>query len=158
MEVPRIVRHVLVDRALVQVGDVEHRAQLRAIPDARLSFDLSDFGSGGVRIILTSESGVGLENALAPLRIWHAAGVRLMTLCHNESLDWVDSATDAPRNGGLNAFGRAVIGELNRLGIVVDLDAVARRGQARRHGRRKDRAPNKGRLFGQQGQRIGGQG
>jgi len=44
-----------------------------------------------------------------------------MTLCHNESLDWVDSATDAPRNGGLNAFGRAVVGELNRLGIVIDL-------------------------------------
>ena len=55
------------------------------------------------------------------MRIWHAAGVRLMTLCHNESLDWVDSATDKPRNGGLNAFGRAVIGELNRLGIVIDL-------------------------------------
>jgi membrane dipeptidase len=67
------------------------------------------------------EGGVGLENSLSPLRIWHAAGVRLMTLCHNESLDWVDSATDAPRNGGLNAFGRAVIGELNRLGIVIDL-------------------------------------
>jgi membrane dipeptidase len=58
---------------------------------------------------------------LSPLRIWHAAGVRLMTLCHNESLDWVDSATDKPRNGGLNAFGRAVVGELNRLGIVIDL-------------------------------------
>ena len=64
---------------------------------------------------------MGLENSLSPLRIWHAAGVRLMTLCHNETLDWVDSATDAPRNGGLNAFGRAVIGELNRLGIVIDL-------------------------------------
>ena len=44
------------------------RAQLRAIPDARLSFDLSDFGSGGVRIILTSESGVGLENAALELQ------------------------------------------------------------------------------------------
>src|SRR5271167_3745195 len=41
------------------------------------------------------EGGVGLENSLSPLRIWRAAGVRLMTLCHNESLDWVDSATDA---------------------------------------------------------------
>ncbi len=47
-----------------------------------------------------------------------------MTLCHNEWLDWVDSATDAPRNGGLNAFGRAVVGELNRLGIVVDFAHV----------------------------------
>jgi membrane dipeptidase len=76
---------------------------------------------GKIASFIAVEGGVGLENSLSPLRIWHAAGVRLMTLCHNESLDWVDSATDAPRNGGLNAFGRAVVGELNRLGIVIDL-------------------------------------
>ena len=76
---------------------------------------------GKIASFIAVEGGVGLENSLSPLRIWHAAGVRLMTLCHNESLDWVDSATDAPRNGGLNAFGRAVIGELNRLGVVIDL-------------------------------------
>ena len=76
---------------------------------------------GNIASFIAVEGGVGLENSLSPLRIWHAAGVRLMTLCHNETLDWVDSATDAPRNGGLNAFGRAVVGELNRLGIAVDL-------------------------------------
>ena len=76
---------------------------------------------GKIASFIAVEGGVGLENSLSPLRIWRAAGVRLMTLCHNESLDWVDSATDAPRNGGLNAFGRAVVGELNRLGIVIDL-------------------------------------
>ena len=76
---------------------------------------------GKIASFIAVEGGVGLENSLSPLRIWHAAGVRLMTLCHNETLDWVDSATDAPRNGGLNAFGRAVVGELNRLGIVIDL-------------------------------------
>ena len=77
--------------------------------------------SGKIASFIAVEGGVGLENSLSPLRIWRAAGVRLMTLCHNETLDWVDSATDAPRNGGLNAFGRAVVGELNRLGIVIDL-------------------------------------
>jgi membrane dipeptidase len=76
---------------------------------------------GKIASFIAVEGGVGLENSLSPLRIWRAAGVRLMTLCHNETLDWVDSATDAPRNGGLNAFGRAVVGELNRLGIVIDL-------------------------------------
>jgi membrane dipeptidase len=54
-----------------------------------------------------------------------------MTLCHNETLAWVDSATDAPRNGGLNAFGRAVIGELNRLGMVVDLAHVSHEAMRR---------------------------
>jgi len=81
--------------------------------------------AGKIASFIAVEGGVGLENALAPLRIWQAAGARLMTLCHNESLDWVDSATDAPRAGGLNAFGRAVIGELNRLGMVVDCAHVS---------------------------------
>ncbi len=76
---------------------------------------------GKIASFIAVEGGVGLENSLSPLRIWRAAGVLLMTLCHNETLDWIDSATDAPRNGGLNAFGRAVIGELNRLGIVIDI-------------------------------------
>jgi membrane dipeptidase len=77
--------------------------------------------AGKIASFVAVEGGVGLENSLSPLRIWHAAGMRLMTLCHNETLDWVDSATDAPRNGGLNAFGRAILGELNRLGVVIDL-------------------------------------
>jgi membrane dipeptidase len=84
--------------------------------------------AGKIASFITVEGGVGLENALAPLRLWHAAGVRLMTLCHNESLDWVDSATDAPKCGGLSAFGRAVIGELNRLGIIVDCAHVSHDG------------------------------
>lgn len=80
---------------------------------------------GKIASFIAVEGGTGLENNLAPLRIWHAAGVRLMTLCHNETLDWIDSATDAPRHGGLTEFGRAVVRELNRLGIIVDLAHVA---------------------------------
>jgi membrane dipeptidase len=76
--------------------------------------------AGKIASFIAIEGGVGLENSLGPLRVWHAAGARLMTLCHNETLDWVDSATDAPRCSGLNAFGRAVVSELNRLGMVVD--------------------------------------
>ena len=86
---------------------------------------------GRIASFIAVEGGVELENSLSPLRIWHAAGVRLMTLCHNETLDWVNSATDAPRNGGLSAFGRAVIGELNRLGIVIDLAHVSHEGMRR---------------------------
>jgi membrane dipeptidase len=81
--------------------------------------------TGKIASFLAIEGGVGLENSLAPLKVWHAAGARLMTLCHNETLDWVDSATDAPRHGGLTAFGRAVVLELNRLGMMVDLAHVA---------------------------------
>lgn len=80
---------------------------------------------GKIASILAVEGGVGLENSLAPLRIWHAAGARLMTLCHNGTLDWVDSATDVARHGGLTAFGKAVVRELNRLGMIVDCAHVA---------------------------------
>ncbi|MGA2495251.1 MAG: dipeptidase [Roseiarcus sp.] len=75
---------------------------------------------GKIASYIVVEGGVGLENSLSPLRIWHAAGARMLILCHNETLDWVDSATDAPRHNGFNAFGRAVIGEANRLGMIVD--------------------------------------
>ncbi len=80
---------------------------------------------GRIASIMAVEGGVGLENSLAPLRVWHAAGVRLMTLCHNGTLDWIDSATDTPRHGGLTEFGRDVVRELNRLGIIVDCAHVA---------------------------------
>jgi len=76
--------------------------------------------AGKIASYIVVEGGVGLENALAPLRLWHAAGARMLIPCHNETLDWVDSATDAPRHNGFNAFGRAVIGEANRLGMIVD--------------------------------------
>lgn len=82
--------------------------------------------AGKIASFITVESGVGLENSLDPLRLWYAAGVRLLTLCHNETLDWIDSATDAPRvPTGLSKFGEAVVKECNRLGILVDLSHVA---------------------------------
>jgi membrane dipeptidase len=82
--------------------------------------------AGKIASFITVESGIGLENSLDPLRIWHAAGVRILTLCHNETLDWIDSATDVPRvPGHLHSFGAAVVRECNRLGIMVDLAHVA---------------------------------
>lgn len=80
---------------------------------------------GKIASFLAIEGGVGLEDSLGPLRVWHAAGARLMTLCHNGTLAWCDSATDKPRSDGLTAFGRAVVLELNRLGMIVDCAHVA---------------------------------
>ena len=95
------------------------------LPARRASDILRAKKLGRIASFITVEGGVGLENSLAPLRVWHAAGARLMTLCHNGTLDWVDSATDAPRSGGLSAFGRAVVSELNRLGMIVDCAHVS---------------------------------
>ena len=87
--------------------------------------------AGKIASYIVVEGGVGLENSLAPLRVWHAAGARMLIPCHNETLDWVDSATDAPRHRGFNAFGRAVIGECNRLGMIVDGAHVSHEGLRR---------------------------
>jgi len=77
--------------------------------------------AGRIASVISVESAVGLGGSLSPLRVWYAAGVRILTLCHNETLDWIDSATDTPRHGGITGFGRAVIAECNRLGMIVDL-------------------------------------
>ena len=84
--------------------------------------------AGKIASFLVIEGGVGLENSLGPLRVWYAAGARMLIPCHNETLDWVDSATDAPRHNGFNAFGRAVIAECNRLGMIVDGAHVSHAG------------------------------
>ncbi len=76
---------------------------------------------GRIASFIAVENGEGLENSLALLGSFHALGVRYLTLCHNDTLDWVDSATDLPRHGGLTAFGRDVVREMNRLGMMVDL-------------------------------------
>ncbi|GGH28122.1 dipeptidase [Alsobacter metallidurans] len=116
-------------RTVMEVLDVilqmEERYPDVFLPARRASDILRAKRLGKIASFLTVEGGVGLENSLSPLRIWRAAGMRLMTLCHNETLDWVDSATDASRHGGLTRFGEAVVLELNRLGVIVDLAHVA---------------------------------
>ncbi|MBK9082096.1 MAG: dipeptidase [Rhizobiales bacterium] len=81
--------------------------------------------AGKIASFVTVENGAALEGRLDTLDAFYDLGVRLMTLCHNNSTDWCDSATDAPRHGGLSRFGREVIGRMNRLGMIVDLAHVA---------------------------------
>ncbi len=79
--------------------------------------------------VISVESAVGLGGSLSPLRVWYAAGVRILTLCHNETLDWIDSATDAPRHDGMTDFGRALVAECNRIGMMVDLAHASPKAQ-----------------------------
>jgi membrane dipeptidase len=71
------------------------------------------------------ENGRALENSLGALRAYYDLGVRYLTLTHGRSTDWADSATDAARHGGLAPFGREVVREMNRLGMLVDLSHVS---------------------------------
>jgi membrane dipeptidase len=80
---------------------------------------------GRIASLLGAEGGHCIASSLANLRTLHRLGVRYLTLTHNHSTAWADSATDSPRAGGLNDFGRQVIAEMNRIGMIVDLSHVA---------------------------------
>ncbi|MFJ7149704.1 dipeptidase [Streptomyces sp. NPDC100445] len=82
-------------------------------------------GEGRIASLMGAEGGHSIANSLGTLRGLHALGVRYMTLTHNSNVDWADSATDEPRAGGLTAFGREVVREMNRTGMLVDLSHVA---------------------------------
>ncbi|MFI8351476.1 dipeptidase [Streptomyces sp. NPDC085596] len=81
--------------------------------------------SGRIASLMGAEGGHSIANSLGTLRGLYALGVRYMTLTHNDNVDWADSATDEPKAGGLTAFGREVVREMNRLGMLVDLSHVA---------------------------------
>ena len=82
-------------------------------------------GAGKIASLMGMEGGHAIENSLGTLRQFYRAGARYMTLTHSKNLDWADSATDEPRLGGLSGFGREVVREMNRLGMLVDLSHVS---------------------------------
>ncbi len=81
--------------------------------------------AGKVASLLGMEGGHAIENSLGALRMYYTLGVRYMTLTHNVTLDWADAALDSARHGGLTDFGRQVVHEMNRLGMIVDLSHVS---------------------------------
>ncbi|MFJ6294942.1 dipeptidase [Streptomyces griseoviridis] len=100
-----------------------HPADLRA---ALTAADMEAArAEGRIASLMGAEGGHSIGESLGTLRGLYGLGVRYMTLTHNDNVSWADSATDVPRVGGLSAFGREVVGEMNRLGMLVDLSHVA---------------------------------
>jgi len=85
----------------------------------------SSFKAGKIGSLLGLEGGHAIENSLGALRAYYDLGARYMTLTHNVTLDWADAALDAPKHGGLTSFGKEVVHEMNRLGMLVDLSHVS---------------------------------
>lgn len=81
--------------------------------------------AGRVASLIGMEGGHSIGSSLAVLRQMHALGARYMTLTHSKNTPWADSATDVPAHGGLTDFGKDVIREMNRLGMLVDLSHVS---------------------------------
>jgi len=71
------------------------------------------------------EGGHQINNSLTVLRAYYDGGARYLTLTHSSNTDWADSATDTPAHHGLTPFGREVVREMNRLGMLVDLAHVS---------------------------------
>ena len=93
---------------------------------ARTAADVRRIRSEGrIACLLGAEGGHAIEGSIEKLRVLASRGVRYMTLTHSDTIGWADSATDTARHGGLTDFGRDVVSEMNRLGILVDLSHVS---------------------------------
>src|SRR2546421_7838025 len=96
----------------------------RDLATARTAADVErNFQAGKISCLIGIEGGHAIENSLGALRMFAALGVRYITLTHWRSLSWATASTDSARRG-LSTFGRDVVHEMNRLGIVVDLSHV----------------------------------
>jgi len=96
----------------------------RDLAMARTAADVErNFKAGKISCLIGIEGGHAIENSLGALRMFAALGVRYITLTHWRTLSWATASTDTARRG-LSAFGRDVVHEMNRLGILVDLSHV----------------------------------
>jgi membrane dipeptidase len=98
----------------------EHLRIVSTAAEARAAF-----ADGRIASMLGAEGGHCINSSLGVLRALYRLGVRYLTLTHNENVPWADSATDVPAVGGLTDFGREVVAEMNRIGMLVDLSHVA---------------------------------
>jgi membrane dipeptidase len=81
--------------------------------------------SGKIASLIGVEGGHSIDNSLDMLARLYELGARYMTLSHSDTLDWVDSANDAPKSDGLSPFGEEVVRSMNRLGMLVDISHIS---------------------------------
>jgi membrane dipeptidase len=117
-----------VQAALEQI-DITERLVGQYPDDLALAYSADEvvaaLDEGKIASLLGLEGGHMINDSLAVLRQLHARGIRYMTLTHSSNTSWADSADAAPEHGGLTDFGRQVVAEMNRLGMLVDLSHVS---------------------------------
>jgi membrane dipeptidase len=127
--IPGDLKGMTMARAQAEQIDIAKRI-IAKYPDvfveARSAADIRRaFAAGKIGSLIGMEGGHAIENSLALLRMDYELGARYMTLTHNVTLDWADAALDSARHGGLTNFGKEVVREMNRLGMLVDLSHVS---------------------------------
>jgi membrane dipeptidase len=109
--------------------DIVKRMVQRYPADFAMAYSAEDiereYKAGKIASLIGIEGGHQIGNSLAALRQMYVLGARYMTLTHSSNVDWADSATDDPKHHGLTPFGRAVVHEMNRLGMLIDLSHVS---------------------------------
>jgi membrane dipeptidase len=120
-------------RALDMIDGVYE--QIRRHPESlEMAFTADDIRrihkAGKIASLMGIEGGHAIEDSLGALRMFHRLGVRYMTLTHTNTSNWADSAGGInnpaeKRHGGLNEFGREVVREMNRMGMMVDISHIA---------------------------------
>jgi len=117
-----------IEATLEQI-DIVHELVRRYPRDFELAGTAADIRrahkAGRIASLIGIEGGHQIGNSPAALRQFHALGARYMTLTHSQHNDWADSATADPKLNGLSRFGLAIVKEMNRLGMMVDLSHVS---------------------------------
>jgi membrane dipeptidase len=127
--VPSSLSPVAAMRAQLEQIDIARRMISLYPEELALATSVADIEAareqGRIASLLGIEGGHTIVNSLGALRSYFDLGVRYMTLTHFHGNDWADSATDTTRHEGLTAFGKEVVREMNRMGMIVDLSHVS---------------------------------
>jgi membrane dipeptidase len=119
---------IAIKRALVQIDAVREAVRMHA-NDLMLATSVADIRRAAaehkIAALMGVEGGHMIDRDLRVLRDFVALGIRYLTLTHFKNTEWADSSTDKPTHNGLTAFGKDVVRELNRLGVMVDISHVS---------------------------------
>jgi membrane dipeptidase len=120
--------HLWIPRALELIDAVHQQAQQHS-RDLEIALTAEDVRRihrvGKIAVLMGVEGGHMIQDSLPVLRDYYRLGVRYMTLTHFKTNDWADSGTDVAAHNGLTAYGRDVVREMNRIGMMVDISHVS---------------------------------
>jgi membrane dipeptidase len=127
--IPAEIQGPLAVQMTIEQIDLVKSLAARYPADLEMAYSAADVArihkAGRVASMIGVEGGHQIDDSLPALRQMYALGARYMTLTHTKDLAWADSATDKPIHHGLTPFGREVVREMNRLGMLVDLAHVS---------------------------------